>query len=49
MGNTVESASAPKFLLNGCRDVTITGNRMPAPQVEERDCLSVPVEESAAR
>lgn len=49
MGNTVAENPAPEFLLVGCRDVMITGNRMERPKVEQRDCSRVTVEETAAR
>lgn len=41
--NEVEGTPTPIFILNGCSNVGISGNTMPAPEVKQTDCLKVKV------
>ncbi len=41
--NEVEGTPTPTFILNGCSNVGISGNRMPSPEVKQTDCLKVKI------
>ncbi|MCI9607263.1 MAG: right-handed parallel beta-helix repeat-containing protein [Muribaculaceae bacterium] len=42
-GNTVSDNPSPEFILDGCRNITISGNNMDTPKLIETNCAKVRV------